>query len=222
MLWIVAALLLSAEQPIQRFCDDTWKAPRPVVEDLRAGRDIALTISERLPPYHFHIEADPDCGGIRQIEVRTPAKLLVQTLRVDDSEAPFIGSKFFLAEDLNFDGFRDLMCLTYWGATGNTFYSVWLFNPKSHLFEPSAELSKLGNLNADVKTREITSGGVGGMAGNIYGRSIYKWREGRLVLVSSEHQDWDPKTRCFVRTTKTLGGPRPRTRRKKVCDPDWK
>ena len=206
MLLIVAGLLLTSAQalPNRTFCDDRWKATRPLVEDLRAGREIGVTVADGLPPYHFHILADPDCGGIRKLEVRTPAGLLLQTLTMDDSEAPFIGSKFFVTEDLNFDGFLDVRCLAFWGATGNELYSIWLFEPTSHLFVQSAELNRLGNrgvignLSVNTKRHEITISRYGGMAKNIYGHETYKWRAGHLVLVSSEDQDWDPKTRCFV------------------------
>ena len=224
MLWIVAGLLLATGQalPNRTFCDDIWKAAPPVVEDLRAGRQIAIMVAEGLPAYHFHVAADPDCGGITKIEVRTAAGLLLQLLTVEGSEAPFAGSKFLAAEDLNFDGFLDLMCLTSWGGTGNNSYRIWLFNPKSHLFELSADLSKLSNPSANVKTHEITASSNLGMAGNVYSRATYQWREGRLVIHSSEQQDWDPKVRCFVRMSETYDRPRPKKTRKVVCDPDWK
>ncbi len=224
MLLIVAGLLLLSGQaaPLPTRCADLWKATPPLVEDLRAGRDIRIAVAEELSPYDFHIVADPDCGGIRMLEVRTPAGLLLQTLTMGESEAPFIGSKFFVAEDLNFDGFLDVMCLAFWGATGNESYTIWLFNPKSHLFEPSPELSRLGNLGVNTTAREITTSRYGGMAKNIYAHDTYKWLAGHLVLVSSEHQDWDPTKRCFVRTSETFAGPRPTKTRKLVCDPDWK
>jgi hypothetical protein len=225
MLLAVAGLLLSLGQaqvpPPRRYCDDRRKATRPVVEDLRAGREIPVAVEHGLPPFHFHIVADPDCGGIRKVEVRTAAGLLLQTLTLEESEAPYIGSKFFATEDLNFDGFLDVMCLRSWGVTGNESYSIWLFNPSTRQFEPSVALSALVNPKANAKTHEITSSSVGGMAAHIYERATYKWRAGHLVLLSSEHQGWDPKARCFVRISEQFGGPRPKKTRKVVCDPDW-
>lgn len=47
--------------------------------------------------------------------------------------------------DWNFDGYKDISVLESAGNTGNTFYSVWLFNPENKIYARNKELdSKSG------------------------------------------------------------------------------
>ena len=53
--------------------------------------------------------------------------------------------------DWNFDGYKDLTSLTNLGATGNSFYSIWLFNPKKQQFEKNKELDNIASFIDTVK-----------------------------------------------------------------------
>lgn len=53
--------------------------------------------------------------------------------------------------DWNFDGFKDLSILEDAGATGNTSYSVWLFNPLNKKFEKNKDLNSKSSFIDTVK-----------------------------------------------------------------------
>lgn len=171
-----------------------------LVTDVRGGRQIEVEIHPSLPRYVFRLVGDRQNNIVQSIEVRQAGKSTVlQTLQSRMDEPPYRNAQYFRAEDLNFDGYRDLRLLIAWGATGNETYDAWLFNPKTGLFDFHAEFADLTDPTPDPLAKEIRSFAVAGMAGAIYVKGTYRWEDGRLTLVREERQDWISEKGYFVK-----------------------
>lgn len=90
--------------------------------------------------------------------------------------------------DMNFDGYRDIKSPGTCGATGNARYDIWLYNPKTGLFEFSEDLSQLINPEPNPETKEIRTSSVGGHSGRIYDKERWKFLDGKLTLTRIESQ----------------------------------
>ncbi len=172
--------------------------------DLRAGVLCHFYIHEDLPIYTFHLKSSATGNIISQIEITQGAEggPVLQTLDASMSEPPFSGQEFFWADqDINFDGYKDIRLLDWLGATGNTGYSYWLFDPIKKIFVRNDELNALSNPTPDPQSKTISASSNGGMAGCIYSTEKYKFdTAGRLIVVSSMKQDYDSVTESFVKT----------------------
>jgi len=189
-----------------------------VTEDLSGGRSYTFTIARNLPVFEFKLIPDvqpPDQSGnaestIRDIEVyRGDSKRAFQHLTgcdLDEMEPPGRGAEFFTAEDVNFDGYRDIFLEMGYGATGNESGCVWIFNPVTGGFDYSKEFSGLVRFWLDPSTKRILTYERGGMMGFVYGAGIYAVLGSRPVLIRSESQDWDDQRKQFHCTVKRRSG----------------
>jgi hypothetical protein len=178
-----------------------------VVSDVRGGAICRFNIHDGLPIYNFYLRGNAEYNTIDQIEITKgiESKLLVQKLEIGMGEPPYRDAKFFAAEDMNFDGYKDIKLMSFWGVTGNTGYTYWLFNPSKNLFFEHKELSSLSNPAPDVGTKTIATHSVGGMVGCIYNNGTYKFDENdKLILIRSEKQDWVEASKSFLKTISEL------------------
>jgi hypothetical protein len=120
------------------------------------------------------------------------------------NESPYQGAKYFEAEDINFDGYKDIKLLIMWGATGNLLYDYYIYDPNSGKFIFSKAISDLLNpvLNPDRKELEVYW--VGGEAGKIYSKTTYKLQGLQPILIRSETQDWNEEKEKFIKIEKEL------------------
>ncbi len=160
-------------------------------EDVRNGATFKFKIHKSLPAYTFHLVGNRESNLIDSIEVsKGNDTAIIQVLKdFEMDEPPFRGAKYFQAEDINFDGYRDLKLLSWWGVTGNKGYSYWLFEPKKNRFVFNQELRDLSNPTPNYKRKLIKTHSVGGMAGYIYENADYAFVNGRLVSIREEVQD---------------------------------
>lgn len=180
-----------------------------VTEDLSQGRTITFTIAPKLPPIVFKLVPlvqPPDRFGnsqstIRDIEVyREGSKQAFQHLSgcdLEEMEPPARGAQFFTAEDINFDGFKDIFLETGHGATGNISGCVWLYNPATEHFDYSEDFSNLPHFWLDPAKKIIFTFERGGMLGLVHAANKYSVENNRPVLTWSENQDWDDSTNRF-------------------------
>lgn len=173
--------------------------------DLRGGAVCYFKINPNLPIYTFRLIGN-QYNTIDRIEIIKGSENTVnQTLEADIEEPPLSKSEFFSAEDINFDGYEDIRLMNWWGATGNTGYVYWLFDPQKSLFARNNDLSNLSNPMPHPETKTITTYGVGGMAGMIYGSRTYKFDDsGKLILIREEGQDWVENKKYFLKTISEL------------------
>lgn len=178
-------------------------------KDLSHGAQFKFKIGANLPEFTFKIvpELNPaDTYGnaqstVKRIDVfRDKSEKPFQQLEgcdLEEMEAPPNASDWFVAEDFNFDDYKDVFLTTWWGATGNHGGCIWLFNPSSDRFEYSKELSELPWRRLEPVTKTIFTFENGGAAGSVYDANRYRVEDNKPVLIWHEHQDWDNDKKQF-------------------------
>jgi hypothetical protein len=212
-------------------------AHEPITEDLSHGATFTKKIAPDLPEFTFKVIPDvqnPDGGNpqsiIRDVRVyRGTSTEPLQSLAGCEwlgMEAPYRGSDWFRVEDVNFDGYSDIFVMTSWGATGNESGCVWLFNPKTGLFEFSKDFSDLGSYALDPATKTLTTRGHGGA--DTIEASKYTVENNRLMLIVTVSQYFDPDKQeyhCVVKQRRGRQGELVTTRdfwaknHEDACDP---
>jgi hypothetical protein len=180
------------------------KAPaQGITQDLSHGTSFKFKIAASLPEFTFKIipessDADDHTKAqstVRDIEVfRGHGDKPLQHLEDcewGDMDAPPKDSPWFRAEDVNFDGYSDIYLLTQWGATGNQYGCVWLYNPATGRFDYSKEFSALPRYWLEPATKTILTFDNGGMTGLVHDANRYRVENNIPVLIWHEHQDWD-------------------------------
>jgi hypothetical protein len=90
--------------------------------------------------------------------------------------------------DLDADGWRDLLVGRFWGATGNTGYDVWHFDPSTRRFIVDSTLSRLVNPDPVTGRPCVTTYSNSSVADDEMG--IYCLHAGRWRLDSAESHTW--------------------------------
>lgn len=193
-------------------------AAQEITKDLSHGAQLKFKIAASLPEFTFEVvpEVNPaDTYGnaqstVKRIEVyRGNSEKPFQQLEgcdLGEMEAPPNGSDWFLAEDFNFDGYKDVFLMTWWGATGNQGGCIWLYNTRSGRFEYSKELSELPWRRLDPTTKTIFTFENGGAVGRVYDANRYRVEDNKPVLIWHEHQDLDDAKHQFHCTAEKLKG----------------
>ncbi|HXZ13703.1 MAG TPA: hypothetical protein VEG64_15060 [Candidatus Sulfotelmatobacter sp.] len=92
--------------------------------------------------------------------------------------------------DFNFDGYQDLMLVGYANSPhlGNTFYCVWLWEPKEEKFKVLPGAGDISDPTPDPATKTIRSHRdyIGGPEVD----ELYAWEKGALVLVESRRREY--------------------------------
>jgi len=187
-----------------------------ITENLSRGASFTYQIAPNLSLFTFKIIPelrDADHYGNAQstvgaIEVfRVNAEKPFQRLEGCDwsaMEPPPKDSGWFLAQDVNFDGYADIFLMTWWGATGNQGGCVWLYNPGTGRFEYSQEFSELPGFTLEPEKKTILTFSNGGMAGLVYDTERFRIQGNKPILIWHEHQDWDSNTKQFHCVTEEL------------------
>ena len=172
--------------------------PPPPEEIAREAETVfKFKIHPSLPIYVFHVYMDPESLIPQRIEISKEGDpSIIQTLTLSVPEPTGIE-----ALDMNFDGYLDIRLLVFRGATGNVGFIHWLFDKEKGIFVSSEELDKLANASPIPETKTLATHWNLGGAGGCYERELYKWENGRLVLVRSEKQDWTGEGNYWRRIT---------------------
>jgi len=180
-----------------------------VTEDLSQGASFSFKIAPNLPEFTFKVISEvrePDDNGnaqstVRDIEVfRGNSKHPLQHLtgcELSEMEPPPKGLNWFRAVDFNFDNYRDIYLTTAWGATGNQYGCVWLYNTATGRFDYSKEFSDLARSSLDPATKMISTYDNYGMTGLDHIAQKYKVENNRPVLIWSQRQNWDDNRKQF-------------------------
>jgi hypothetical protein len=184
-------------------------AHRSAAEEPSQGASFTFKIAPNLPEFTFKVIPEPreaDQWGnaqttVRDVEVfRGDSTQLLQHLtgcEWSDMEPPPAGYDWFRADDINFDGYQDIYVMTHWGATGNQYGCIWLYNPAIGGFDFSKEFSELSRYQLDPGSKTILTFDNGGQAGMVHSAEKYKVEDNRPVLIWSERQDWDFEKKQF-------------------------
>ncbi len=179
-----------------------------VTEDLSHGASFQFKIGPGLPEFTFKViprtsasDGDDTESMIGKIEVyRGDSKLPLQRLtgcNWSGMELPPRGSDWVRTEDINFDGYNDVYVMTSWGATGNQWGCIWLYNQGTGRFDYSKEFSELPGHGLDPATKTIQTFTRGGMAGLVFGAGKYKVEKNKPVLIMRVNQDWSSEKKQF-------------------------
>jgi hypothetical protein len=122
-----------------------------------------------------------------------------QVLSVESADLPqpYIPD-LLRAVDVDADGYRDLMMGTSWGATGNTAYAVWRFDPRTRRFAEDTVLSTMFNPSPVAGRPCVTT--YSNSSARDDGSGLYCLRDGRWMLDSMERHEWDRTANAVVHT----------------------
>jgi hypothetical protein len=178
-------------------CTDSSTA---LIESTESGSTYVRIISPSLPLNRFEIAWEN--GEPQAIIVKRTDGSVVQTLEVPDTniysdlpDKPQNRRDFFVTEDLNFDGFKDLKLLNSYGAySGTEIYNVWFFNPTKSLFTYQPVFEKIIAPEPDEQSRHILSYGCGRSLCDEHLFQIYGYEDGQLILLREEEIGYSKRT----------------------------
>lgn len=87
-------------------------------------------------------------------------------------------------EDVNFDGYHDIMIKDAANAYGYNYYAYWIYNPTQHKFVADTALDNYCNLTFNADNKSIHTFWRVGLTE--FGHSLYQWKNGKVVLVAEE------------------------------------
>ena len=194
---------------VSQLCRPLVSTAQDITQDLSHGASFTYQIAPNLSLLTFKIIPklrDADRYGnpqstVRAIEVfRVNAEKPFQRLEGCDLNAmkpPPKDNGWFLAQDVNFDGYADIYLNTWWDGTGNQGGCVWLYNPATGRFAYSKEFSDLPGFTLEPEKKIILTFSHGGMAGLVYDTARFQVQNNKPILIWREHQDWDPNTKQY-------------------------
>jgi hypothetical protein len=182
---ILAALPLAAPQYIER-CD-----PCSIV--LHEGTPAA--------DFRFEVETVPQGRVVKAIVFErgghTMQKLDVSSMTPLAAEQSF----FFGGQDINFDGWLDLLLMTKQGSA-NAKAEYWLYDPAADRFH---DLGEFPMLHVDALHNQLTSYISNGPAGLDFEKRDYAFKGKYLILTREETQKPSPaRPGWFVHTVRHL------------------
>lgn len=110
---------------------------------------------------------------------------------------------FWLEDDVNFDGFKDIKVINYNGLY-NSKYSFWVYENKEHIYKHDLALDSLYNPGFDTTKKEIYS--EWRVALQTFHFETYFWKKNRLVLKEERVEDMSNSSDSTHVYTKRLVG----------------
>lgn len=142
----------------------------------------------------FHTEGDQ--RAVSEIEVYRAAVRMAVLPVPDMQPAGLEEPLFFGPQDINFDGYLDLMLRTRHGLV-NAAALYWLFESTSASWTP---LGEYPILEPDAEARRLFTLERGGHGGRIYDRNEYSIIDRQMTLLRSERQRLLRQPSTFQRT----------------------
>ena len=145
----------------------------------------------------FQREVLPDgTQALRGVTVSDTSGRALQVLSIEDMDPIESGGSFMIqAQDLDFDGYRDLMLLTRRGGA-NAYALYWRYDPAPGRLVALGEHAVLA---VDPGRRRLSSYERGGHAGRIYAAREYVLRGGELIVTAEEVQRFEPDANVYRR-----------------------
>ena len=138
------------------------------------------------------IFTETETGGYSNIKVNEGNKKHIQTINIADVNSfgddtttcpePGTGSDIII-EDMDFDGINDFRIIAMLPPGPNIPYICFLWDKKSGKFVHAEFLDDITSPEFDSKTKTVTSSSR--ESANKYRKDIYKYKDGKLVLVKS-------------------------------------
>ena len=138
------------------------------------------------------VSDETDTGGYRNIEVLEGDKKHIQTINISDVNSfgddtttcpdPGIGSDIII-EDMDFDGIKDFRIIAMLPPGPNIPYICFLWDKKSGKFVHADFLDDITSPEFDSIMKTVTS--KSRESAKKYRKDVYKYSNGKLVLVKS-------------------------------------
>lgn len=168
-----------------------WDLRRPVVFrcTLRAGGPVRRVV----------LVGDSVYGAPEVLRIEGSGR--PQRFRLDEqgSSPPPVYRPYFRAEDLNGDGWTELMVLASWGVNGQEIYEIFRYDPARGRFVHD-DLSLQGNTER-IPGRPCVRTSMNLLY--VLDSAEYCWRGGRWVLLRDERREF-PAARVTIRTRRTF------------------
>jgi hypothetical protein len=176
-------------------------------QDVRAGRTFRCILHAGGPVLEVKLVADSAENKIVRLEIgRSNATTPFQTLTQGEDESPYRGAEFFAARDLDANGYLDLMLLSDWGVTGNSYYNVWRWNPASERFVFDSTLSTIASPTPVTGQPCVRTRANSGDAGMSYDSATLCLQHDRWIRTVIRTQRRDGRLNAFLRETRELRG----------------
>ncbi len=171
--------------------------------------EISKSIHPSFPKYTFKLYGQQDelSSTITKIDIFTNIDdKAVQEILIEDSNAPTsLGTAGVSIEDINFDGYNDIMVQGTGAAGPNIPFYFWLWDSNISKYVPSEELKGLLSPEIDYDHKIIMSVNSSS-AGAYYTESYYQFIDGRVTLIKEIDRVVDYELKVFKYTVKELIG----------------
>ncbi len=176
-----------------------------IFADVRKGLTCHFTINPKLPSFTFKLGANSAQNRIESLVIKEyDTSKTLQTLRVKMTSSPPADLPLFTTEDINFDDYQDIRIIREWNASGNLYFTYWLYDVDTNTFIENEKLSTFSNPTIITDTKTFTTNLIEGMAGCLYTRGTYAFINNTLTLLQEEKQIWQEKSKSILRQTRTL------------------
>jgi hypothetical protein len=123
-----------------------------------------IAVGKGFGDWQLYVPADQKSNGQFELEIRDESGKLIQKIPVGDIDhSPNVetltstnGDDINFANDINFDGYKDLRVLKFLAAS-NIIYDYWIFNPLAKKFEQDPILTDVSNADFDSSKRIINA-----------------------------------------------------------------
>jgi hypothetical protein len=144
-----------------------------------------ITVNPSLPDFVFYVFLDTSDVPLR-IEIRhSGSDSILQTIKLSDEDPHKYSSTTFYTEDMNFDGYRDILWMYNFGSAEEQFH-VRLYDPQSGLFRYDPQFDELWDPQTNPARKTITSVCVEGYESSK--KKTYRIEKGLLVLLRTERK----------------------------------
>jgi len=138
--------------------DSSTKNLSKIVQDVRGKQVFNFNINPELPDFKFVLIGDSEYNVVDQIIIYQSKDLVpIQTLSAYQEGAPLKNEEYFFTKDFNFDGYKDIALLNWWGASANRGYTVWLYNKSNNTFKKDDFFDDISSPSLDNAKKQLTT-----------------------------------------------------------------
>jgi hypothetical protein len=143
-------------------------------------KTISFKVHKKLPILAMRLYFEEDGSPYRMsISQKNGVKKQMVNIYKENCEPTYEDNFTDIAEDINFDGYKDIKLRCSSGVNEN--YIFYLYNPIKAVFELNNELTVVSNPVPNPKTKEIES--YSRISGNVGQYDTYRFIDGKLTLI---------------------------------------
>src|SRR5690606_31732773 len=129
-----------------------------------------------------------DVAILKVLEIEdTHTRKIKQVITLDAIELTEHSIMLDITEDVNFDGYYDIMVLNY-ECSYNSSYSFWIYNKSNKKFDHCKEIDEVNNPIILIENKEICSKWRSGLSEFHFEK--YYWKNDSLTLKEKYEEYW--------------------------------